>query len=104
MKWCCDGFRNFYNQRHDRGLLVFATPPVIGTSNEPSFHIASRATERNNFDSVGKALKGMSVHLALNCSTGMRYCPWCGATLKKFYSKSWPELIDQRVIDEFIFV
>src|SRR5215831_5668604 len=101
MKFCCVGFQAQHEQRHDRGLLVYVLPPAPGASAEPSFHIGARAVERRHYDALREATRGMSDPISLNVSTGMRYCPWCGATLAKFYRKGWPELIDEKIVDEF---
>ena len=46
-------------------------------------------------------MKGKSGAISLSVSTGMKYCPWCGATLVKFYRRSRPELIDEKIVEEF---
>lgn len=103
MKWCCDGFRNAYEQRHERGLLVFARPPVSGVTTKPSFHLAFRALERSRYDAFREAMKGrINGCVSLSGCTGMRFCPWCGVELVRFYRSGWQELVDQKVIDEFI--
>ena len=105
MKWCCDGFRNGYKFRHERGLLVFARPPVSDVTTEPSFHFGFRALERDRQDALREALRGrMDGCMSLSGCTGMRFCPWCGVELVRFYRSSWQELVDQRLIDEFIVV
>lgn len=101
MNFCCDGFMAQHEQRHERGLFVYVLPPARGTTAEPSFHIGMRAIERRRYDSLRDAARGISGPISLSVSTGMRYCPWCGATLAKFYRKSWPELIDEKIVEEF---
>ncbi len=102
MKWCCDGFRAHYDQRHERGVIVYVLPPVAGASSEPSFHIGFRALERSRHASFSEAVKGrMDGCMSLDGSTGMSYCPWCGSTLAKFYQSTWQELFDEKITDEF---
>jgi hypothetical protein len=102
MKLCCDGFRAHYDQRHERGLIVYVLPPITGVWSEPSFHIGFRALERSRQASFSEAVKGhMEGCMSLDGSTGMRYCPWCGTMLTKFYGSSWQELLDERITDEF---
>ena len=102
MKWCCQGFQAIYGQQHERGLFVYVLPPITGATTEPSFHIGFRALERSRHASFSEAVKGrMDGCMSLDGSTGMRYCPWCGATLVKFYRKSWEEMLDEKIIDEF---
>ena len=100
-KFCCVGFQAQHEQRHERGLFVYVLPPVSRESAEPTFHIGARAVERARYDSLRVATRSMSDPISLSVSTGMRYCPWCGATLAKFYRKSWSELIDEKVVAEF---
>ena len=105
MKWCFDGFRNAYEQRHERGILVFACRPASGVRTEPSFHLAFRAVERSRYGSLQEAVRGrMEGCMSLSCCTGMRFCPWCGAELARFYRSSWQELVDQKILDEFTFL
>jgi hypothetical protein len=101
MKWCCDGFRAQYDQRHERGLFVYVLPPVAGASSEPSFHIGFRTLERGKHIASSEAIKGrMDLCLSLDGSTGMRYCPWCGSMLAKAYRSIWQELLDERITAE----
>jgi hypothetical protein len=103
MKWCCDGFRAHYEQRHERGLFVYVLPPTFPkVSTEPSFHIGMRALERSKFGELQEATKGrMGGCMSLSGGAGMSYCPWCGAAVAKFYRRSWQELLDERITDEF---
>lgn len=69
------------------------------------FHIAFRALEKYKHEAFSQAIKGrMDGCMSLSCCAGMRFCPWCGVELVRFYRSSWQELVDQRVIDEFIVV
>ena|SRR5262249_27032167 len=101
MKFCCPGFQARHQQRHERGLFVYVLPPISGVATEPSFHIGTRAAERSRYDSLRDALKGTGGPISLSVSTGMKYCPWCGVTLVKFYRHGWPELVDEKIVEEF---
>jgi hypothetical protein len=102
MKWCCNGFRANYDQRHERGLIVYVLPQFVGASSEPLFHIGFRALERSRHANFSEAVKGrMEGCMSLGGSTGMKYCPWCGATLAKFYRNTWQELLDDKITNEF---
>jgi hypothetical protein len=102
MKWCCNAFLARYESRHERGLIIYVLPPVAGESTDPSFHIGFRALERSCHASFSEMVKGrMDICMFLNGSTGMSFCPWCGATLTKFYRSTWQELLDERITDEF---
>jgi hypothetical protein len=86
MKWCCDSFQHQHGQRHERGIFVYALPPVRGVSDVPSFHFGARV------------IRGTSVSTV---TTGMRCCPWCGSDLVRFYRRTWQELIDEKIVDQF---
>jgi hypothetical protein len=61
-----------------------------------------RAIERSRHADLGELLKGrMDGCMTLSGGMGMRYCPWCGVTLGKFYAAHWQELIDESITDEF---
>jgi hypothetical protein len=103
MKWCCDGFRAHYDQRHERGLFIFVLPPEFpDVSTEPTFSIGMRVIERNRFGELQETTKGrMTGCMSLSGSMRLRFCPWCGATAAKFYRNTWQELLDERITDEF---
>jgi hypothetical protein len=102
MKWCCDGFRAHYDQRHERGFFMFVLPPEFPkVSMEPTFHIGMRAVERSRFSEFSSATKGMSGCVSLSGAMCFRFCPWCGTTVAKFYRHTWQELLDERITDEF---
>jgi hypothetical protein len=104
MKWCCDGFRNGYKFRHERGFIVFARPPIPNVTAGPSFFFGFRALERSKQENFGQVVKGkLDGCMSLSGCTGMRYCPWCGVELRRFYRNTWKELVDQKMFDEFIF-
>ena len=103
MKWCCDGFKASYDQRHERGLFVFVLPPEFPkVSAEPTFHIGMRAIERSRIGELTEATKGrMTGCMSLSGSVCMRFCPSCGVPVAKFYRHTWQELLDERITDEF---
>jgi|ERR1051325_8108906 hypothetical protein len=104
MKWCCDGFRYRYELRHERGLIVFARPPVPNVMSEPLFYIGFRALERSKHENFSQVVKKkLDGSMSLSGCIGFRFCPWCGVELGRFYRTAWEELVDQKVIDEFVF-
>lgn len=103
MKWCCTGFQAKYEQRHERGFLVFVRPPDSANVNEPTFYFAFRAVELDQQKTLAVTRKGrLEGCISLAGCMRMRFCPGCGAELARFYQRSWPELVDQRLIDEFL--
>jgi hypothetical protein len=103
MTFCCDAFGYRFRERHERGLFVYVLPPLAGFPTEPLFHVGMRALERSRFGELQEAMKGgvMTGCMSLSGGTGIDYCPWCGAKLGRFYRRSWRELIDEKISDEF---
>jgi hypothetical protein len=89
MEWCCDPFRNGYEFRKQRGLLIFAQPRRVAARSDPWFHIAFRALERDRQGALAEAIKGrMKVCVTLSGCTVITFCPWCGVELAQFYGRS----------------
>lgn len=103
MKWCCDRFEASYGRRHERGIFVFVLPPTFpDLSKEPTYNIGMRALERSKFAEFSEDTKGRGTGcISLSGGMGMKFCPWCGTAVAKFYRRSWQELLDERITDEF---
>ena len=102
MTFCCDRFGYSYQQRHERGIFVYVLPPTVTFPDVPLFHIGMRALERAKFGELQEATTGrMAGCMSLSGGAGIRYCPWCGVLLADFYRRSWREMIDERISDEF---
>jgi hypothetical protein len=101
MNFCCEGFRNAIDQRHDRGLFIYVLPPGHGDPQRPSFRIASRSVLPDDLQRFQQSGAVMPIDVTLSCQTGLRYCPWCGVRLAEFYCDGYPELIDEQIISEF---
>jgi hypothetical protein len=99
MRICCDDFKGHFEFRHERGTLVFALPRVT----TGSFYLGFRSVARSVIPRVHDVLK---VHedlgaVYLRGCVSLRFCPWCGVELQKFYRDTWRELIDDKITDEF---
>ena len=94
-KWCCTSFESLYDFRTGKGLHVFASDPIEGGDGTPSFHITFRCTEKRNLPKLLSVLKEQELPCAFspNVRTGMKFCPWCGKNLKKFYRKNYSQLV-----------
>ena len=101
MNFCCDGFRNAIDQRHERGLFIYVLPPGHGDERRLAFRIASRSVLRADLQSFRQSGTVMPMDVTLSCQTGLRYCPWCGVRLAEFYCDSYSELLDEQIIAEF---
>jgi hypothetical protein len=100
MKWCCAGFQGSFEVRDERGLFVFAGP-TPGMTTEPSFYIGTRPVDRADSVKLQENLSRLPVPVNLLCRTGLRFCPWCGVELVRFYRDTWRELVDERISREF---
>ena len=104
MTFCCDRFEFAYKQRHERGIFICVLPPTPTFQTEPLFHFGMRAIERNRAGELQEAAKGrMNGCMSLSGGAGIRYCPWCGVALTKFYRGTWRQLLDERITNELGF-
>lgn len=86
MKWCCEVFESYYERAGSRGfaLLVERSP-----TNKPRFVLQHRALDKWVEETAVSAVAPMSIV----SDVVIRYCPWCGRDLGKWYGKSVDVLI-----------
>ena len=84
MKWCCPGFEDFYTNAGQRGAAVLVGYNSIG---ESEFTMQYRAVDEGNEQSINSESLISPV-----VDVGMRYCPWCGQNLDKWYGKHVDQL------------
>jgi len=84
-KWCCDAFRNRYDRGGDRSIAVLIDRDFQG---EPSFVLQARAFERGEEPRLD-----VPVPMSLVSEDLIAFCPWCGASLRRWYGKQFEELI-----------
>jgi hypothetical protein len=77
MKWCCVGFEAGYQAGGERSIAVLIDEDVDG---RPEFFLQARM-----FDIGNEPPMNVSVPMSLAIQTGLRFCPWCGIQLKKWY-------------------
>ncbi len=79
MKWCCVSFKANYEAAGDRGFALLVERDADG---DPRFLIQHRAMK------LGEEQKtGTTVPVSLVSQTGLRYCPWCGRRLARWYKR-----------------
>jgi hypothetical protein len=85
MKWCCPGFKGNYDEAGQRGMGV-----LIGRNYEgrPEFTLQFRAVGKGNEQFISSSNERIPFSLVVDI--GVRYCPWCGRDLEKWYA----ELVD----------
>jgi hypothetical protein len=91
--WCCDGLRGHFERRHERGLFVFAEPPVTDGQRPASFWLAMRSVQEKDLERV-RELNAPDIPMTLQTWYPIHYCPWCGVELSRQYIKQWDLLVD----------
>ncbi len=83
MNWCCLAFKGNFQAAGERGFAVFAfTENGIG----PNFALQHRSLE------PGESLRTTETPVSLVSDAIIKFCPWCGADLRKQYRDSWEAL------------
>lgn len=81
-KWCCMGFEGNYQAAGERGFAV-----LVG---KEGFLIQVRLVAQNEAHRL--KIEPQDIAVSLVNQIGMRFCPWCGANLAKFYGNRLQEL------------
>jgi len=102
MKWCCDGFKQAYDDRYDRTIYVYPSPPKPEYDFPDAFFwIAMRCIEQKELAKgpIGVTRKDLAITIATQ--RPIKYCPWCGRNLREFYGSNPTQLYDEVIINEF---
>jgi len=94
IEYCCEVFKNAagIDSRNKRGLTIIS---ALGPENYPIFYIKFRSIDESEenllFLNINNELNNFkkNVDLYTEIERVIKYCPWCGKNLKKFYKKSW---------------
>lgn len=92
-KWCCEGVRQYFTSRGERGVFVFAEPPDA-RSNQPSFWLAVHAADEGDLAVIRQGTHRADLAVMLQTWIPVRFCPWCGRKLARFYRNQWRQLYD----------
>lgn len=92
--WCCEGFKNAFDQRHGRSIYVFAEPPTPQLSVPTTFWIGCRAIAKEHL--AGHSLQ-CEVPVTLATWIAIHRCPWCGVKLDRFYRRSYRQICDPSI-------
>ena len=84
MKWCCAGFESAYRAGGERSIAVIVDEDAGGTA---EFFLQARA-----FDIGTEPDLKVNVPMSVALQTGLRFCPWCGMRLQKWYGRHAGEL------------
>ncbi len=77
IRWCCRALRDSVSEAGHRGLAIF----LNDVADPAYFVIQFRALEPGSPDPESESF------LTLSLETGIRFCPWCGKDLLRFYRK-----------------
>lgn len=80
MKWCCPAFAGWYDHSGQRGIAILVGRDSTG---EPEFLMQYRAVNEGEEMSFNPEVVASTV-----IEVGLRYCPWCGRNLDKWYGKN----------------
>jgi hypothetical protein len=94
MRWCCAALQYHFEHRKERGIAVVAVPPNE-LHKEPGFQLSLRSVDEAAIRSFLSPLTDQHVAHTLQTWVYVRYCPWCGIKLARFYKKTWPALHDE---------
>ncbi|MBI1375298.1 MAG: hypothetical protein GC159_21480 [Phycisphaera sp.] len=97
LKWCCEGIRYRFECRTERGFFVFAEPPNRISGERPSFWIGVNAIDEAQSQYLPDKIGGESIVYLIKTWLPIRYCPWCGKKLERFYRNRWRQLFDEAV-------
>ncbi|MEQ8847930.1 hypothetical protein [Botrimarina sp.] len=94
MRWCCNAIQQQFEARKKRGIAVVAVPPNE-LHPEPRFQLSLRSIDDEVVRKVQSPLAGEYVAQTLQTWAPIKYCPWCGVELRRFYRKTWDALYDE---------
>ena len=83
MKWCCLGFQGNSQMAGERGFGIFA---VQKSNSEAEFLLQHRAMD------PGSTAPYTDTPLSLVFDLQIRFCPWCGVSLRRQYRGDVGEL------------
>lgn len=95
MKYCCEGFQLAVKNVSKRGVSIGPKEHVDG---KPYFILVMRSIDEDKITKVssalGKIILEEPVDIYYATETVVKYCPWCGAKLSRYYKRTWRELED----------
>ena len=105
MKWCCEGFQLAFEERHERGIFVFCEPETSLIKRGPTYWLGTRSvrlSDRERFNRQCAAISASEQPLPVTLATWRRikFCPWCGCTVERYYRKTYQNLADQVLTEE----
>ena len=98
--WCCDGLREHFDRRYERGIFVFAEPATEDGRRPTSFWLAMRSVRREDMGRLQVWNPPAGLPLTILTWYPIWFCPWCGAYLARHYRDQHELLTDPLVSQE----
>ncbi len=99
MNMCCEGFKEMYKKRFDRGIFVFADKE--DTTGEVSFWLGMRCVEHNELKNLTEICFSDKLPITVSTRVPIHFCPWCGKKLIKYYRRNYDFFSDIEIQKEF---
>ncbi len=106
-KFCCEGISTSFMDRKDRGVFVFCEPDNYLLSCGPTFWIGMRSVRFEDIDRFAEERRLLPERqnekpfpVTISTWLPIKYCPWCGKNLKRFYKRSFEVLVDEDLSKE----
>lgn len=93
--FCCRGLEHAFEERHERGIFVFAEPPTAERG--PTFWLGMRSVALGD---AGAFKCDSPIALTLATWRPIHHCPWCGCKLARRYAKTYTTLLDAELSKE----
>ena len=98
--WCCEGFKFSFEERYERTIFVYAEEDLSENKTNLSFWICMRSISKDQIDNL--PIGGLKeIPVTISTRKPIKYCPWCGAELSKFYQKKFSHILDSSIEKEF---
>ncbi len=89
-----------FEQRYGRTIYFFAEPPM-NKSDHPTYWIGMRSVIKEDIDKLKQINIPDNIPITINTRIPIRYCPFCGKNIPKFYKRINNELNDETISSEF---
>lgn len=91
--WCCLGLKRAFEYRNESGIYVFAELPHELLGHGASFWMGMRSIDVG--DPPIKLVPSNDPGLiCIETTLPIKFCPWCGCRLARFYRKTFRQLYD----------
>ncbi len=91
LKFCCYGFEKAVQNSGKGGISIYSSPPIEIV---PIFYLRCRSVDLGDKDELSSRLnmvifEGKIIDFCYATELPIRYCPWCGKSLQRFYRRTW---------------